>query len=212
MIGKGVLLECLDSPAVEQVLVLGRRPLGMAHDKLQELQVANFTEVDKVADQLQGYDACFYCIGVSAMGMDEATYSATTFGATKSLADVLYQNSPDLVFCFVSGAGTDGTEKGRTMWARVKGKAENYVLGKGFGGAYMFRPGFVIPERGITSRTRSYRIGYTILRPLFPLLKGGSTATSTTYIGQAMLNALEQKPDISHLENKDINRLALGKG
>lgn len=208
MVGKGVLLECLDSPLVDKVKVLNRSSLDMQHAKLEEILLQDFTDPTPVADRFAGVDACFHCMGVSSIGMSEEDFSRLTYTVTAKLADAVYAQNTQAVFCYVSGTGTDESEQGRTMWARVKGRAENYVLAKGFRGAWMFRPGMIVPERGIRSRTNWYQWMYNITRPLFPLLKRLDSITTTTRIGHAMLQVLEQPPSSVYLENPAINRLA----
>ena len=208
MVGKGVLLECLESPKIEKVLVINRNPLGMGHPKLEEIILPDFLNIASVRDQLRGYDACFYSMGVSAMGMNEEDYSRITYTVTRAFADLLFELNPDSVFIYVSGAGTDSSEKGRMMWARVKGKTENMVFGKGFKDAYAFRPGVIIPEKGIKSSTGWYNTLYLITRPLFPLLKRSNNVTTTTRLGRAMINTLFFPFGKKILENADINELA----
>ena len=212
MVGKGVLLECLDSPLVDRVKVLNRSSLNMDHPKLEEVLLKDFTQVQSVADRLEGLDATFHCMGVSSVGMSEADFSRLTFTVTKELADAVHARNPDSVFCYVSGTGTDESEKGRTMWARVKGRTENYVLAKGFKKAWMFRPGAIVPERGIRSRTNWYQYVYNITRPLFPLMKRLNSITTTTRIGHAMLRVVEHDAPSLHLENPAINALAKAHG
>jgi hypothetical protein len=144
-------------------------------------------------------------MGVSALGLDEAAYTKLTFDVTQALADAMYETNPDMVFSYVSGAGTDSSEKGRIMWARVKGRAENYVLNKGFKDAYAFRPGGILPEKGIKSKTGWYNFFYVVSRPFFPLLRRSKNITTTTKLGQAMINSVIQPQRLKHLENKDIN-------
>ncbi|MDN5215096.1 NAD-dependent epimerase/dehydratase family protein [Fulvivirgaceae bacterium BMA12] len=208
MVGKGVLLECLESPQIAQVLVINRSSLGMQHPKLEEILLSDFTQIISIGDQLAGYDACFYCMGVSAVGMSEEKYTAITFDTVAAFADVLHEANTEMVFNYVSGAGTDGSEKGRSMWARVKGKAENMVLGKGFKDAYAFRPGMIIPEKGIKSRTGWYNAVYVVMRPFFSMLKRSQNITTTTKIGLAMINTLFHPLNLKYLENQDINMLA----
>ena len=208
MVGKGVLLECLDHPNISEVLAVNRRSLGMEHPKLKELILKDFTTLDQHKDQLSNYDACFFCMGVSVVGLNEAKYTAITYHITKVFADVLFELSPNMVFNYVSGTGTDSTEKGRSMWARVKGKTENYVLNKGFKDAYAFRPGMIIPERGIKSSTGWYNAIYVILRPFFGWFKKQKNVTTTTRIGLAMINSISAKQELKHLENKHINAMA----
>lgn len=208
MVGKGVLLECLDSHSISEVLVINRSPLDLKHEKLKEIILKDFSKVEEVQDQLKGYDACFYCMGVSAFGMSEEKYSAITFDITKQFADVLFDLNPKMVFNYISGMGTDSTESKGQMWMRVKGKTENYILNKGFRNAVMFRPGIILAERGIRSKTTMYEVAYTILRPFFPLIKKLPSVTTTTKIGQAMIASITSSNMPSHLENKEINELS----
>lgn len=211
MVGKGILLACLDSPAIASVTLVNRSPVGMAHPKIKEILLADFTALDSIKDQLGPLDGCFHCMGVSAMGLSEEQYARLTFVVTQKLADLCFAINPAMTFNYVSGAGTDSSEKGRLMWARVKGKAENYVLAKGFGRAYMFRPGAIIPENGIRSSTPLYNRIYTVMRPLFPLLKKLDSVTTTSRIGRVMIRSLEGLPfPGQHLGNSDINALAGG--
>ena len=208
MVGKGVLLECLDSQKIDKVLVINRNSLNLQHPKLEELLLKDFAQIASFREQLQGYDACFYCMGVSVLGLNEETYTNITYDITKTFADVLLKGNPDMMFNYVSGAGTDSSEKGKSMWARVKGKTENYILSLGFKDAYAFRPGGIIPERGIKSRTGWYNAFYTVMRPFFGLLKKSKNITTTTKIGKAMINSLFYSSSLKHLENRDINALA----
>lgn len=206
MVGKGVLLECLDHPEIAEVLVVNRSTLGMTHPKLKELLHKDFYDLSAIKNQLQGYDACFFCLGVSSVGMSEEEYTKPTYDLTLHFAQMVI--NPNMIFTYVSGTGTDSTEKGRTMWARVKGKTENALLAMPFKKAYMFRPGVILPMKGIKSKTRWYQFMYDLLRPLFPLMMKSSSVTDTTRVGQAMINAALYGSSKTHLENKDINELA----
>ena len=155
MVGQGVLLECLRDPRVERVLSLGRSPTGRTDPKLEELVQPDLTGLAQVEDRLRGYDACFFCLGVSSAGMSEVDYRKVTFDLTTSVAQTLVRLNPAMSFVYVSGAGTDSTEHGRAMWARVKGQTENALLRLPFRGAYMFRPGVIRSKDGIRSRSRS---------------------------------------------------------
>lgn len=210
MVGKGVLLECLDSDKISKVIVINRRSLEMSHPKLEEILLSDFLEIESVAPRLTGTDGCFFCMGVSALGMSEEQYTRITFDMTKAFADTLFNLNKDMVFNYVSGVGTDSSEQGRTMWARVKGKTENYILNKGFRDAYAFRPGVIIPEKGIKSSTGWYQAMYTLTRPLFPLFKRSKNVTTTTRIGQAMINSLEADLEKKVLTPVDINEMAAG--
>jgi uncharacterized protein YbjT (DUF2867 family) len=208
MVGKGVLLECLDHPDITQVLLINRTSIEMKHPKLKELLLKDFTEINTLKDELGGYDACFFCMGISAIGMDEGEYTKITFDPVKAFVDVLFELSPKMVFNYVSGTGTDSSAKGKSMWARVKGETENYVLAKGFKEAFMFRPGIIIPERGIESKVGWYNFMYKAMRPFFPLFKKSKNVTTTSKIGTAMIKSLTIPFNLKHLENSDINDLA----
>ncbi|TDT95967.1 hypothetical protein EDD99_7809 [Streptomyces sp. 846.5] len=214
MVGQGVLRECLLDDRVGRVLVVGRTAIGVEHPKLRELVQADPSDLSAVAAELAEYDACFFCLGVSAAGMTEDAYRAITYDLTLAVARPLAEANPELVFCYVSGAGTDSSEKGRAMWARVKGRTENDLLKLPFQ-AYMFRPAFIQPLHGAVSKTRSYRIIYTLFGPLLPLLRrlAPNRITSTEQIARAMLAVATAGPadstDTPHvLDPAAINRLA----
>jgi len=171
MVGRSTLNECLVNAKVTQILTINRRPLGIKHAKLKELIQADFTDCSTLTKEFTDFDACFHCMGVTAVGKNEAEYSTLTFDVTKSLADSCYAANPNMVFNYVSGTGTDSSEQGRTMWARVKGKTENYVLNKGFKNSYMFRLGALIPEGEVSSGTSWYKYIYLVMKPFNPLLK-----------------------------------------
>ena len=171
MVGKGVLLECIDSPDVESILLINRSPVDVMHPKVKEIIHKDFFDLSSVRDQLTGYNACFFCLGVSSVGMKEADYKRFTYDLTLGFAKVVLFLNPDMTFCYVSGAGTDSSEKGKSMWARVKGKTENDLLSLGFKATYMFRPGYIHPMRGIKSKTPLYKAVYVVLKPLYPLVK-----------------------------------------
>jgi len=201
MVGQGVLRECLLDPRVEKVLSIGRSATGRQHAKLEEANIRDFDALD-----LAAYDACFFCLGVSAAGMSEDSYRRVTYDMTLDVARKLV--SPRMTFIYVSGAGTDSTERGRTMWARVKGATENALLALPFKGAYIFRPAVIQPLHGIKSRTTLYRVLYTITRPLLPLLKRAFPrfVTTTEQIGRAMIEVAANGAPKAILETEDINR------
>lgn len=208
MIGEGVLLECLESDAIDKVLVINRSSINQKHPKLKEVLLKDFTKASSIKEELSNYDACFFCMGTSAIGKSEAEYTEITFDAIAAFADILYSQNPHMVFNYVSGQGTDSSEKGNIMWARVKGKTENEVLNKGFKDAYAFRIGVVIPEKGIKSRTNWYQFFYTLMSPFYSLLKKSKNITTTTKVGLAMINSLNNSSENKHLENKEINEMA----
>ncbi len=212
MVGQGVLRECLVDPRVEQVLTVGRSVTGQRNEKLREIVRADLSDLSPIAAELAGYDACFFCLGVSSAGKSEAEYRKLTYDLTLAVARVLAEKNPQLTFVYVSGTGTDSTERGRVMWARVKGATENALLEMPFKAAYMFRPGVIQPLYGATSRTPVYRVFYTLLGPVVSLARAlfPSVVTTTENVGKAMLNAAERGAPKSVLENRDIDALAKG--
>lgn len=207
MVGKGVLLECLDDPKITEVLVINRSSLDLTHEKLTEMRLSDFTQIGEHAQGLGKYDACFFCMGVSSAGMSEEKYRKLTYDTAIAFAKALYQENPKMVFNYVSGTGTDSSESGRIMWARVKGKTENDILNMGFKEAYMFRPGMIIPERGIKSKTKLYQTMYVILRPFFPLFRKMKSVVTTTMMGKAMIATLETPETGPILNPKEIRAL-----
>jgi uncharacterized protein YbjT (DUF2867 family) len=209
MVGAGVLIECLEDPRVESVLAVGRRPCGVTHPKVREHIRSDFFDYADAATDLRGHDACFFCLGVSSAGMSEAAYHRLTYELTLAAARALLALNPAMTFCYVSGEGTDSTERGRFMWARVKGKTENHLLAMPFR-AYMFRPGFIQPLKGIRSKTRLYQAFYDVFGPLLPLLKRlmPKHVTTTVNVGRAMIQVAAAGGTRRVLENPDINELA----
>jgi uncharacterized protein YbjT (DUF2867 family) len=210
MVGKGVLLECLERAEIQAILVINRKPLKIKHDKITEVVLADFFDLSSVEDKLINYDACFFCLGVSAFGMSEEEYIKITYDLTMNFAHTLLKLNPGMIFCYVSGQGTDETEKSKMMWARVKGKTENALLELPFKKAYMFRPGFIQPMKGIKSSTKLYNMLYAVFKPLYPVLKSivPKQITSTVQVGQAMINSVVFGIEKIHLGNNDINQLA----
>jgi NOL1/NOP2/fmu family ribosome biogenesis protein len=210
MVGKGVLLECLDHAEIVEVLCIGRNPTGIEHPKLKEIIHDDFTDFSGIKNRIAGYDACFFCLGVSAAGMKEAKYHRITYEFTWALASILFELNRKMTFNYVSGQGTDSTENGRQMWARVKGKTENALLKIGFSQAYMFRPGIIIPKRGIKSRTKGYQFMYDYFMWLVKFIKAiwPNSVVSTTQIGQAMINSIRVGYPKQILRPKDIIELS----
>jgi uncharacterized protein YbjT (DUF2867 family) len=209
MVGQGVLRECLLDPDVHRVLSIVRSPSGQHHEKLHELLHSNFFDYSEVESQLTDFDACFFSLGVSSAGIDEAKYTHLTYDLTLSAATTLAKLNPQMTFIYVSGAGVDSTERGRSMWARIKGKTENDILKLPFRAAYMFRPGFIQPLHGIRSKTRLYQTVYTVLSPILPLLKFTlpQYVTTTEQVGLAMLQVAKHGYPRPILESKDIDSL-----
>jgi uncharacterized protein YbjT (DUF2867 family) len=209
MVGQGVLRECLLDPDVSEVLAVGRSPLGRADPKLRELVHRDLSDLSGVAGELTGYDACFFCLGVSSAGMNEAGYRRVTYDLTLAVARVLAERNPALTFVYVSGEGTDSTGAGRTMWARVKGQTENALLELPFR-AYMFRPGFIRPMHGERPKSRAYVIAYVLLRPLFPVAGRllANRSTTTERVGRAMLRVAKSGYPVRILPSTEINAAA----
>ena len=209
MVGAGVLTECLADPRVRSVLVMGRRPCGLAHPKLREVIREDFFGYADATRDLKGLDACFFCLGVSSAGMTEAAYARVTYDLTLAAAEALLALNPGLTFCYVSGEGTDSTERGRFMWAQVKGRTENQLLRMRFKG-YAFRPGFIQPLKGVRSKTKLYQAVYAVAGPLFPLLRRLFPAhvTTTENVGRAMIEVAARGYASRVLGNPDINALA----
>jgi uncharacterized protein YbjT (DUF2867 family) len=209
MVGQGILRECLLDPDVQQILSIVRTPSGQHHPKLRELIHTDFFDYSAIEPELTGFDACFFSLGVSSAGMDEAKYKHLTYDLTLAAATTLARLNPQMTFLYVSGAGTDSTERGRSMWARVKGKTENDLLKLPFRAAHMFRPGAIQPMHGIRSKTKLYQTFYTILNPILPLLKSAfpKYITSTEQLGRAMLHVAKHGYPQPILETNDINTL-----
>ncbi|TGE28450.1 NAD-dependent epimerase/dehydratase family protein [Hymenobacter metallicola] len=206
MVGEGVLLECLSNPDVEQVLSVSRRPSGHQHPKLREIIHADFHDLTPIQDQLTGYNACFFCLGVSSVGMKEPEYRRHTYELTLHFAQTLLPRNPELTFCYVSGASTDSTLQSRQMWARVKGETENTLLDLGFKAAYMFRPGFLRATPGqqhVLSYYKYFGWLYPVVRALSPKF-----ASTIAELGQAMLHVARYGAPKKVLEVPDIVALA----
>ncbi len=206
MVGEGVLHECLQHPAITEVLVINRNPCGVIHPKLKEIVHKDFFDLSVIEDQLTGYNACYFCLGVSSVGMKEPEYYKLTYTLTMGFAQTLSRLNKDMVFCYISGASTDSSEKGRLMWARVKGKTENDLLKLPFKQAYNFRPGYMHPTKGLKNTLKAYKYiswMYPFLRVVMP--NGVSTLKE---VGAAMINASIYGYEKYVLEVKDIKLLA----
>ncbi|NHZ86895.1 MAG: epimerase [Planctomycetia bacterium] len=206
MVGEGVLHECLHHPDVESVLVINRRNCNVHHAKLKEIIHENFSDFSRIENELSGYNAAFLCMGVSSAGMREEKYSHLTYDLTMALARPLSKLNPHMTACYISGVGTDSSENGRIMWARVKGKTENHLLKLPFKQAFMFRPGFIRPTKGLKNAYMFYKI----INPLFPVFKLLFPKYITTLkdIGLAMINTVNKGCEKQILEVKDIVKLA----
>ena len=210
MVGQGALRECLLDPSVQLVGTIGRTATGQQNPKLREIVLKDLSNYAPIEEKLTGLDACFFCLGISASGMTEDAYERITYGITIAAAETLSRLNPRMVFIYVSGAGTDSSEKGRMMWARVKGKTENALLRMPFAAAYMFRPGFIEPAHGEISRTKLYRTLFVIAKPLLPLLRAifPNQILTTHQIARAMLNLVTRAYPKHILEIQDIRAVS----
>jgi uncharacterized protein YbjT (DUF2867 family) len=209
MIGQGVLREALHDPGVERIVAVGRSASGSQHPKLRDVVVADVANLSSLEAELQGFDACFFCLGVSSAGMSERDYTRTTHDLTLAVATTLVRINPAMTFVYISGMGTDSTERGRSMWARIKGRTENALLRLPFKAAYMLRPGLIIPLHGVRSKTTWYRLFYAASRPAYPLLKAlaPNAVTTIEQMGRAMLALARGGYTTRVLESRDINAL-----
>lgn len=206
MVGEGVLHECLSHPDVESIVVVNRKPCGITHPKLTEIIHQDFHHIEALASQLQGLNACYFCLGVSSVGKSEAEFTSLTYDLTLHMAEHLSAWNPEMVFCYVSGSGTDSSEKGRVMWARVKGKTENDLMKLPFLRAYMFRPGYIHPTKGLKNTHSYYKYMswlYPVLKPLLP-----NHLLTLQDIGYAMIHAVTRGTPKQVLEVRDLVALA----
>jgi hypothetical protein len=208
MVGAGVLHECLRDERVQEVLAILRTRSGQSHPKLRELIRNDFLDYSHVRETLRSFDACFFCLGVTAVGKTEEEYYRLTFDITLAAARMMAELNPGSVFCYVSGQGTDGSEKGRVMWARVKGRTENAILAMPLK-AYMLRPGYIQPLGGIKSKTRVYRVFYQLMAPIYPVLRRltPNLVTTNETVGRAMIELAASGYGSRVLEVRDINRV-----
>ena len=211
MVGKGVLLECLDDERVERVLVVSRHRGDVSHPKLRELLHDDFFNFQGIQSEFAGYDACFFCLGVSSVGMKESDYRRMTYDLTLAAATAIAAATAGrLTFCYVSGEGTDSTERGRTMWARVKGRTENALLAM-FKRAYMFRPGYIQPVGDVRSKTAWVQAALTVMAPLYPVLRPLLRGTTTANFGKALIEVSITGYTKRILYSRDINALAVAR-
>ena len=202
MVGEGVLHECLHHPEVESVLIITRITAGKSHPKLKELIVPDLADLSEIKEKLSGYNSCFFCAGVTSVGKSEEEYRKITYDLTLSFARTVLDLNPGMTFSYISGEGTDSSEQGRLMWARVKGKTENDLLKLGFADAYMFRPGIIIPTKGLSNTLKPYKI----LSPLLPVIRKlfPKHVVTLQELGLAMINTALEKQDLKVLECGDI--------
>ncbi|WP_088044422.1 epimerase [Bacillus sp. EAC] len=209
MVGKSVLLECLEDQDVKLVQSIGRSSTGIHHEKLNEIFIRNFLDLTDIENKLKDFDACFFCLGVSSFRMSEEKYRSITYDITMAVAKTLSKLNPNMTFIYVTGSGTDSSEKGNSMWARVKGKTENDLLKLPFKRAYMFRPGGIIPQKNVRSKTKVYQVFYDVLRPLYPFFKKmfPNSVTTSEQIGRAMIKVALHGYSKPIIESSEINKI-----
>ena len=206
MVGEGILRECLLNEDVAEVLVINRKPCGVAHPKLKEIIHSDFFDLSAIESQLQGYNACLFCLGISSVGVDADTYYRMTYTLTMHVAETLSRKNPDMTFCYISGAGTDSTEQGKVRWARVKGKTENDLMKLPFKAVYNFRPGALIPEKGAKNVLKLYKY-FSWLTPVIKLFFPNNISTIKA-LGQTMIKVSLTGYSKSIIEVKDIHILS----
>lgn len=208
MVGKGVLIQCLEDNRIKKILLVNRTSIKLNNPKIKEIICDNFLNLNNHEKDFTGYDACFHCMGISVVGSSDEYYKTTTYDITKIITDLVFKGNKNAVFNYVTGEGTDSSEKGPIRWARIKGKAENYILQKGFKDSYMFRAGIIIPEKGIKSRTKIYNLFYVLMRPVYPILKLLPFITTTSKLGNAMINTLFFNYKKKIINNIHINKIS----
>ena len=208
MVGKSVLQECVNDKRVKKIYLINRLPVNLKSPKISEFIISDFLKVGEVKKKIKNCDACFHCMGITSFGQNSEYYYRVTYEMTKAITDLVYSINSNSVMTYVSGEGTSTNENSKISWANVKGKAENYILNKGLKDAYMIRLGLLIPENGIKAKTKLYNLFYTLMTPLFPLMKLFPTITTSSKLGLAMINSVYYPNSNKYLDNKKINKLS----
>jgi uncharacterized protein YbjT (DUF2867 family) len=209
MVGQSVLQECLLDDEVQEILTIGRKRTVTEHKKIKQIELENVADLSSFEHDITGLDACFFCLGVSSAGMKEEEYRRITYDIALSVAKTLSGLNPQMTFIYVSGRGTDSSEKGRSMWARVKGKTENDLLRLPFKAAYMFRPGLIIPLYDVKSKTKMYQLVYDVLKPVYPLLKKLNGIITSEQVGKAMIHVASNGYSDSVIESQEIKKISM---
>jgi uncharacterized protein YbjT (DUF2867 family) len=209
MVGQSVLRECLLDDQVQEILTIGRKRSNQQHKKLKQIELGNVADLSTIEHEITRFDACFFCLGISSAGMKEEEYRRITYDITLSVAKTLAELNPQMTFIYVSGSGTDSSEKGRSMWARVKGKTENDLLRLPFKAAYMFRPGLIIPLHGVKSKTKLYQFIYGVMRPFYPLLMKLNDVITSEQLGKAMIQVAENGYSHPIIESNELKKISM---
>ena len=207
MVGKSVLYQCIEDDRVKNIVLINRLPVDLKNEKITELIIEDFLNIGELKSKINNCDACYHCMGITSFGQNSDYYYKVTFEMTKVLTDLVYEINPNAVMTYVSGEGTSTKENSNIPWANVKGKTENYILNKGLKDAYMIRLGLLIPENGIKAKTKLYNLFYTLMKPLYPLMKLLPTITTSSKLGLAMINCLYFPLKNKYLDNRKINNL-----
>ena len=207
MVGKSVLYQCVNDNRVKNIILINRVSVDLKNEKITELIIEDFLNIGELKSKINNCDACYHCMGITSFGQNSDYYYKVTFEMTKVLTDLVYKINPNAVMTYVSGEGTSTKENSNIPWANVKGKTENYILNKGLKDAYMIRLGLLIPENGIKAKTKLYNLFYTLMKPLYPLMKLLPTITTSSKLGLAMINCLYFPSENKYLDNKKINNL-----
>ena len=207
MVGKSVLYQCIEDDRVKNIVLINRLPVDLKNEKITELIIEDFLNIGELKSKINNCDACYHCMGITSFGQNSDYYYKVTFEMTKVLTDLVYEINPNAVMTYVSGEGTSTKENSNIPWANVKGKTENYILNKGLKDAYMIRLGLLIPENDIKAKTKLYNLFYTLMKPLYPLMKLLPTITTSSKLGLAMINCLYFPLENKYLDNKKINNL-----
>ena len=208
MVGKSVLQECIKDKRVENIYLINRIPVNLKSPKISEFILADFLKVAEIKKNIKNCDACYHCMGITSFGHSSEYYYKVTFEMTKAITDLVYSINSNSIMTYVSGEGTSTNENSKISWANVKGKTENYILSKGLKDAYMIRLGLLIPENGIKAKTKLYNLFYTLMTPLFPVMKLIPSITTSSKLGTAMINSVYYPDSNKYLDNKKINKLS----
>ena len=208
MVGKSVLQECINDKRVKNIYLINRLPVNLKSPKISEFIISDFLKVGEVKKKIKNCDACFHCMGITSFGQSSEYYYRVTYEMTKAITDLVYSINSNSIMTYVSGEGTSTNENSKIPWANVKGKAENYILDRGLKDAYMIRLGLLIPENGIRPKTKLYYLFYTLMRPIYPLMKLFPTITTSSKLGLAMINSFYYPVSDKFLDNRKINKLS----
>ena len=208
MVGKSVLQECINDKRVKNIYLINRLPVNLKSPKISEFIISDFLKVGEVKKKIKNCDACFHCMGITSFGQSSEYYYRVTYEMTKAITDLVYSINSNAIMTYVSGEGTSTNENSKIPWANVKGKAENYILDRGLKDAYMIRLGLLIPENGIRPKTKLYYLFYTLMRPIYPLMKLFPTITTSSKLGLAMINSFYYPLSDKFLDNRKINKLS----